>query len=167
MRIACALASAMLVGTTPAMAAALSVAWDPTGEPDVAGYLVHYGTEPGVYPDVVDVGNRTSFAIPNLVEGQRYYVAVKAYSATGVASHFSAELSGVIVPAATSGLVAAYGFEEASGTAVTDASPSRNHGIVSGATRTASGRYGRALSFDGIDDTSPSRIRVRSTCRPA
>ena len=152
MRKACVLAFAMLVGASPAAAASLSIAWDPNGEAGVAGYLVHYGTEPGVYTGVIDVGSRTSFSIPNLIEGQRYYVAVKAYSATGVASHYSTEVSGVIAPLPGNGLVAAYGFEETSGTAVTDASPARNHGVITGAARTASGRYGRALSFDGVDD---------------
>jgi hypothetical protein len=50
------------------------------------------------------------------------------------------------------GLVAAYGFEEASGTDVVDASPNRLAGAISGAARTPNGRYGRAIVFDGIDD---------------
>jgi hypothetical protein len=54
-------------------------------------------------------------------------------------------------PPPTEGLVAAYGFEE-SGTSVIDASGSGNTGTISGATRTASGRFGSALSFDGVDD---------------
>jgi len=144
---------AMLAWSGPASAASLSIAWDPGGDADVGGYLVHYGTEPGTYSDVIDAGSGTSLTIPNLDEGQRYYVAVKAYSFSGLAGDFSAEVSGVIAAAAPdSGLVAAYGFEETSGAAVTDASPARNNGAIAGAARTASGRYGRALSFDGLDD---------------
>jgi hypothetical protein len=146
------LAFAMVAVLSPAVAASLSIAWDASGDTDVAGYFVYYGTEPGIYPGVIDVGSRTTFSIPNLIEGERYYIAVKAYTGTGVAGELSTEVSGVIAPAATSGLVAAYGFEEASGATATDASPARNHGVVSGAARTASGRYGRALSFDGIND---------------
>jgi glucose/arabinose dehydrogenase/PKD repeat protein len=52
----------------------------------------------------------------------------------------------------SNGLVLAYGFEETSGTLATDASPAKNNGTVSGATNTASGRFGRALSFDGVND---------------
>ena len=53
----------------------------------------------------------------------------------------------------TSGLVAAYGFEETSGTAVTDSSSSANNGTIGGgAVRTTAGRFGRAITFDGIDD---------------
>jgi Concanavalin A-like lectin/glucanases superfamily/Galactose oxidase-like, Early set domain/Bacterial Ig domain len=50
------------------------------------------------------------------------------------------------------GLVAAYGFEEGLGSAVTDISGRGNNGSISGATWTASGRFGYALSFDGDGD---------------
>jgi hypothetical protein len=49
-------------------------------------------------------------------------------------------------------LVAAYGFDEASGSSVQDASGSGNAGTLSGATRTEAGRYGGAISFDGVND---------------
>jgi PKD repeat protein len=50
------------------------------------------------------------------------------------------------------GLVAAYNFEEAGGTTVVDASGKGNHGTISGAVRTTSGKYGKALFFDGVND---------------
>jgi N,N-dimethylformamidase beta subunit-like, C-terminal/Concanavalin A-like lectin/glucanases superfamily/Bacterial Ig domain/Bacterial Ig-like domain len=50
-------------------------------------------------------------------------------------------------PPDASGLVAAYGFEETTGTSVTDASSTGNTGTITGATRSTSGRFGRALSF--------------------
>ena len=56
------------------------------------------------------------------------------------------------VSANTGGLVAAYNFEEASGATVVDASGQGNHGAISGAARTTSGKFGRALSFDGVND---------------
>jgi hypothetical protein len=49
-------------------------------------------------------------------------------------------------------LIAAYGFEEASGETVLDASGNGNTGTISGATRTTAGRFGRALVFDGVTD---------------
>ena len=52
----------------------------------------------------------------------------------------------------SSGLVAAYGFEERSGTGVVDSSAGGNDGTISGADRVAGGRFGRALSFDGNND---------------
>jgi Concanavalin A-like lectin/glucanases superfamily/Fibronectin type III domain len=50
---------------------------------------------------------------------------------------------------ATRGLVAAYGFNKGSGTTVTDASGHGNTGTITNATWAASGRYGKALRFNG------------------
>ncbi|NOR79744.1 MAG: PKD domain-containing protein, partial [Methyloprofundus sp.] len=50
------------------------------------------------------------------------------------------------------GLVAAYGFDEDNGTTVIDTSGEGNHGIIEGAARITSGRYGKALKFDGLND---------------
>src|SRR5262249_19679228 len=47
------------------------------------------------------------------------------------------------------GLVAAYAFEEGSGTNAIDASGNDNKGVLAGATRTTSGKIGSALVFDG------------------
>ena len=58
--------------------------------------------------------------------------------------------------AAPSGLVAAFGFNEGSGTSVTDASGNGNTGTVSGATWVTTGKYGGALQFNG----SSARVNV-------
>ena len=50
---------------------------------------------------------------------------------------------------ATNPLVAAYGFNEGSGTTVTDASVYGNTGTINGASWTSQGRFGNALNFDG------------------
>ncbi len=56
-------------------------------------------------------------------------------------------------PTTTAGLVAAYGFNEASGTGAHDASGRNNPGTVAGgAKRSLQGKYGGAISFDGVDD---------------
>ena len=57
----------------------------------------------------------------------------------------------VTVTAPPTGLVAAYSFDEAAGSTVTDVSGNGNHGTITGASRVA-GRFGQALSFDGIND---------------
>jgi fibronectin type 3 domain-containing protein len=72
----------------------------------------------------------------------------------------------VIVPAstavsATSGLVAAYGFEAGSGAIAADTSGNRNNGTIAHGTWTTSGVYGSALRLDGsgpgmVVDDSPS-----------
>jgi hypothetical protein len=53
-------------------------------------------------------------------------------------------------------LVAAYSFDEGSGTSVGDASGNGNVGVVQGATWSSAGKFGGALAFDG----SSSRVRV-------
>src|SRR5215467_1609285 len=50
---------------------------------------------------------------------------------------------------ATTGLVAAYGFDEGSGTTVTDASGNGNNGTITYATWATAGKFGKALSFNG------------------
>jgi glucose/arabinose dehydrogenase len=50
------------------------------------------------------------------------------------------------------GLVAAYGFDEGFGSSVSDSSGTGNGGTIAGATRSAAGRFGSALQFDGVDD---------------
>jgi hypothetical protein len=52
----------------------------------------------------------------------------------------------------TTGLVAAYGFEEGTGTTAGDSTASALNGIVSGATWVPGGRYGKALSFNGTSN---------------
>lgn len=50
------------------------------------------------------------------------------------------------------GLVAAWSFNEGAGTTIADGSGRGNGGTVVGPTWTAAGKYGGALSFDGVDD---------------
>jgi len=50
---------------------------------------------------------------------------------------------------AATGLVAAYGFDEGTGTTVTDASGNGNTGTTSNATWAATGKFGKALQFNG------------------
>ena len=51
--------------------------------------------------------------------------------------------------AAPSGLVAAYAFDEGSGTTVTDASGNGNNGTITNATWSTAGKFGKALQFNG------------------
>src|SRR5229473_2538591 len=53
--------------------------------------------------------------------------------------------------AAASGLVAAYSFDEGSGTTVADASGTGNNGTVSNTSWSTAGKYGGALSFNGTN----------------
>src|SRR5262249_6238633 len=55
----------------------------------------------------------------------------------------------LVPPGTTAGLVAAYAFNEGSGTTTVDASGNGNSGEISGATWTTGGRYDNALQFNG------------------
>lgn len=50
------------------------------------------------------------------------------------------------------GLVAAYNFDEGSGTSLTDRSGTGNTGTITGPTWDVNGKFGKALSFDGVND---------------
>lgn len=69
----------------------------------------------------------------------------------GVMALFASTLALPISVAAQTGPVAAYNFNEATGTTVNDASGNGNSGTISGATR-AAGKFGNALSFNGTSD---------------
>ena len=58
-------------------------------------------------------------------------------------------ISGSATPAATPGLVAAFSFDEGSGSTVADLSGNGNNGTVANTTWAAAGKYGKALSFNG------------------
>jgi outer membrane protein assembly factor BamB len=70
-------------------------------------------------------------------------------SAWAASSGLRAAASSGLMAAASSGLVAAYGFDEGSGTTVTDASGNGNNGTMTSATWSTSGKYGKALQFNG------------------
>ena len=91
-----------------------------------------------------------SWASTAVANGPHSVTAVARDAAGNVTT--SAPVSITVSNTAPAGLVAALGFDEASGTAATDASGTGNNGTLSGATRSASGRFGGALSFDGTND---------------
>ena len=71
------------------------------------------------------------------------------------------------VSPASSNLVGAWGFDEPSGATVTDVSGQGNGGTISGATRSSAGKFGGALSFDGVNDWVTVADSTRSTPRRA
>ena len=73
-------------------AAQITLAWDASTDPNIAGYRVYYGTASGSYPTAVDVGNQTSCAIANLSGGMAYYFAATEYDKSGQESGYSNEV---------------------------------------------------------------------------
>jgi len=77
----------------PLQAGRVQVTWDANPEPNIAGYLVYYGTSSGNYTTSLDVGNVTSATIQNLTGGQTYFFAAKAYNSSSQESDFSVEVN--------------------------------------------------------------------------
>jgi hypothetical protein len=71
----------------------VTLEWDPVMHPDLAGYMIYYGTSSGDYDVSLDVGNWTSCTIAGLEVGKTYYFAVTANSTEGEESDFSNEVS--------------------------------------------------------------------------
>jgi glucose/arabinose dehydrogenase len=83
-------------------------------------------------------------------------IAVAVVAALGPAASLAS--------AAAPGLVAAYSFDEGTGSTVTDSSGNGNTGTIHGATWTTQGKFGSALSFDGtsayIDFGNPPSLQI-------
>jgi fibronectin type 3 domain-containing protein len=90
----------------------------------------------------------TTYSDTTLAGGTTYNYRVRATDAAGNLSGYS-NVASATTPAAPSGLVAAYSFDEGAGTTVTDGSGNGNNGTVSGTTWTSTGKYGSALIFNG------------------
>jgi hypothetical protein len=85
------LAVAVLLGSTSMLHAATAT-WNPNPEPDIAGYILSYGTLSGVHPTSIDVGNVTTWQLTTLTPGQIYFFVLQAYNSSGLISVPSAEV---------------------------------------------------------------------------
>jgi hypothetical protein len=96
------LASALLACNPSAQAAQVSIGWEASSGPDLAGYKLYYGTTSRSYDYSLDVGNSNSCTISGLEEGKTYYFACTAYDSDHKETGFSKETSYTVpfVPAA-------------------------------------------------------------------
>ena len=92
----------------------------------------------------------TSYVNIGLAQNSSYSYRVRATDAAGLLGPYSNVASATTgtAPPAT-GLVAAYGFDETSGTTTPDQSGNNNTGTIVNATRTTAGKYGGAMTFNG------------------
>jgi hypothetical protein len=70
----------------------VTLGWDRNSEPDIAGYVLYYGTTTRTYSSSTNVGNNTNVTV-NLAEGITYFFAVTAFNKAEQESDFSAEAS--------------------------------------------------------------------------
>jgi hypothetical protein len=84
-----------LASVSAARAGTLTIAWDPSTDPNVAGYNVYWGRQSGVYNvGAIAAGPNTSVQITGLANGVTYHFVVLAYNSSGVFSPPSLEVSG-------------------------------------------------------------------------
>ena len=70
-----------------------NLTWTANTEPDLAGYKVHIGTQPGIYNPPITLGTVTTYTATNLTSGKTYYFCVSAFDSAGNDSLCSAEIS--------------------------------------------------------------------------
>lgn len=75
-----------------AIAASVTLAWNPNSEPDIAGYKINYGFSSRNYTQRLDVGNTPNGTVSNLNNGTTYFFAATAYNTSGAESGFSNEV---------------------------------------------------------------------------
>lgn len=91
--------TAPLMVTTPQCSvtetngARVTLVWDPSEEPAVVGYIIHWGRDPGVYPWQADVMQATETAISDLESGVPYFFTITAYDLSGTESEPSAAVA--------------------------------------------------------------------------
>jgi hypothetical protein len=84
----------ILTGSALKLKAALvTLAWDSSLSPNIAGYRLHSGTTSGVYTQTIEVGTSTSTLLSNLVAAKTYFFMVTVYNTQGVESGPSNEVS--------------------------------------------------------------------------
>jgi hypothetical protein len=81
-----------IVTSSNAYAADVTLAWDPNSEPDLAGYVLYWGTSSRSYTFSDDVGNTTTHTISGLSVGQTYHFTVTAYDTSANESGYSNEV---------------------------------------------------------------------------
>ena len=74
-----------------AVAADVSLSWQPSASTNVIGYNIYYGTTSGNYTGKITVGNVTTTTISNLNSGTTYYFSATALDSNGNESEFSNE----------------------------------------------------------------------------
>ncbi len=176
---------AFFVGSGAAHAAQASLAWNANPQPEVAGYMVHYGQVSGAYTNKVDVGKVTAYTIAGLLDGRTYYYAVTAYDAGRAESPFSNEASAstpfaapvaafsadktsgaapatIVFTSSSTGTISSYSWSFGDGTSSTAQNPTHTYSVV--------GTYSVSLTTTGPggsdSETKASYISVSSTPPP-
>jgi fibronectin type 3 domain-containing protein len=139
------------LGATTVSAGQINLNWTAsTDNVAVTGYRVErcQGSGCSNFSQIATPTGTTYNDTTNLQPSTSYSYRVRATDAATNLSDYS-NVASATTPAAPTGLMAAYGFSEGTGTATSDASGNGNNGTLTGATWTTQGQSGNALSFNG------------------
>jgi len=138
------------LSATAASSAQINLAWTAsTDNVGVTGYRVERCQGAGCVTFAqVATPTGTSFSDTGLIAGTSYSYQVRAADAAGNLSAYS-NVASATTSNVPLGLVAAYAFNEGSGTTVADVSGNNNNGTIGAATWTTAGKFGSALMFNG------------------
>ncbi len=150
-------------------ASSVTLAWDPNPEPDIAGYILHYGTSSGSYSNSVNVGNVTTNTVAGLAVNVTYFFAVTAYNASGLESDFSNEVSYTVdlVPPTVSIKSPLAGARLTNGTVTLQGTASDNKGVAQVLVQLGTGLFQPATGTTNWSATlalvpGPNTVRVKS-----
>jgi Fibronectin type III domain len=85
------LCSAVLLNYSVIASQSVTLGWDTSSDPNVAGYNVYYGMVSHQYTNEVSAGNKASVVISGLTVGMTYYFAATTYDIFDQESSFSDE----------------------------------------------------------------------------
>jgi hypothetical protein len=95
------LALGALAMAIPSMAGAannVTLAWDPSTDPNVSGYHLYYGPASRNYTNMIDFGTANTGTVSNLAAATTYYFAATTYDSVGLESAYSVEVSYTVSP---------------------------------------------------------------------
>src|SRR6266403_180742 len=69
-----------------AFALSVTLAWNPSPDPTVAGYTIFYGNYNGIYSQSLNAGRATLATVPNIVPNETFYFIVTANTGAGAQS---------------------------------------------------------------------------------
>jgi fibronectin type 3 domain-containing protein len=145
----------------------IDLAWGPASDDTgVVGYRVERCTGAGCtqFSKFGSTIAGTTFSDTSLSINTSYSYIVRAQDAAGNVGPYTNVATAVTLSTNPS-LVAAYSFDEGTGTSVSDLSGHANNGTISNATWTTSGKFGKALVFNGTNSvvSIPDSASLRLT----
>jgi chitodextrinase len=140
---------------TAASSTQVNLSWSAsTDNVGVTGYLLERCQGAGCTSFAqVATPSGTSFNDSGLTANTSYSYRVRATDASGNLSAYSGVATATTLSGSPAvGLMAAYGFNEGTGATVADASGNGNSGTINGASWSTQGKFGGALSFNGVNN---------------